>query len=248
MRPDVIKEMLKWLVVNIPLRIYNFVGRCYLSPILRYEWRKSQTRQPNERPVEYGYALNWLAHAAPTEILDVGAGRSSWPHLLANCYFRVTAIDRIKGYWKGGYFNRHYRVINDDITNPKTDRKFDAITCLSVLEHIPDHRTAVRGMLELLRPGGHLILSFPYNERSYIDNVYKRPGAGYGQDYSYICQVFSRNEIDGWISDDSGKIIDQQYYEVFTGEFWTYGDRVYHCKRVERDQRCHLTCMVIQKT
>lgn len=38
---------------------------------------------------------------------------------------------------------------------------FDLITCISVLEHIPDHEAALRSMWGLLRPGGRLYLSLP---------------------------------------------------------------------------------------
>jgi len=138
--------------------------------------------------------LRWLSKICPVEVLDVGSGGSSWPHLMANCGFQVTAIDKIKEYWKGGFFNRHYYVINDDITRPKITKQFDLITCISVLEHIPNHKDAVSGMFRLLKPGGHLVLTFPYNERQYIDDIYKLPDAGYGRDYPFICQVLSRSK------------------------------------------------------
>jgi SAM-dependent methyltransferase len=38
---------------------------------------------------------------------------------------------------------------------------FDLITCLSVLEHIPDDGKAVENMWLLLRPGGRLVLTLP---------------------------------------------------------------------------------------
>jgi hypothetical protein len=38
---------------------------------------------------------------------------------------------------------------------------FELITCISVLEHIPQDTTAVRTMWSLLRPGGKLILTLP---------------------------------------------------------------------------------------
>jgi SAM-dependent methyltransferase len=38
---------------------------------------------------------------------------------------------------------------------------FDLITCISVLEHIPEDARAVRTMWSLLRPGGKLILTVP---------------------------------------------------------------------------------------
>ncbi len=38
---------------------------------------------------------------------------------------------------------------------------FDLVTCISVLEHIPEDRRAVEAMWSLLRPGGRLILTLP---------------------------------------------------------------------------------------
>ena len=38
---------------------------------------------------------------------------------------------------------------------------FDLITCVSVLEHIPEDRKAVEMMWSLLRPGGRLVLTLP---------------------------------------------------------------------------------------
>ena len=229
-------------------RLYNVLGRWYLTPILLLEWKRPHFRQINERPIEYEFALKWLSKICPAEVLDVGSGTSAWPHIMANCGFRVTAVDKIKGYWKGIFFNRHYYIINDDITKPKLTRQFDLITCISVLEHIPNHKAAVRGMLGLLKPGGYLVLTFPYNEEQYVDNVYKLEGAGYGQDVQYVCQVFSRKEIDAWLKENPGKIIEQEYYEVFSGALWTFGERIYPPRKVKKEERCHLTCVLIRKT
>jgi SAM-dependent methyltransferase len=38
---------------------------------------------------------------------------------------------------------------------------FDLVTCISVLEHIPDDKKAVETMWSLLRPGGRLVLTMP---------------------------------------------------------------------------------------
>ena len=203
--------------------MYCTLGRWFLWPMLLLEWKRSHLKQLNERAAEYGYALKWLLKICPVDVLDVGAGTSSWPHLMANCGFHVTAIDKIKDYWKSGFFNRHYHVINDDVTRPKINRQFDFITCISVIEHIPNHKEAFFGMLGLLKPGGHLVLTFPYNEKRYIDNVYKLPKAGYGSDYPFICQVYSRTQIDEWLGGNSARIIDQEYYKIFSGELWTFG-------------------------
>jgi len=80
------------------------------------------------------------------KVLDIGSGKSSWPHLMSICGFNVKAIDKMDGYWSS-YFNRHYKIYHDDITNSKTKEKFQFATCLSVLEHIPEHRSAMVGFL-----------------------------------------------------------------------------------------------------
>lgn len=46
-------------------------------------------------------------------------------------------------------------------TSPFEDESFDLITCISVLEHIPDDKMAVKTMWRLLKPGGVLLLSMP---------------------------------------------------------------------------------------
>jgi len=240
-----------WVVRNVFLRLYAVLGRLFLFPLLYMEYRFQKPAGQaacNERPVEYTYALTWLAKTCPRKVLDVGSGRSAWPDLVAKCGFHVTAIDKIRGYWRGDFFNRHYYVKNQDITAPALAGTFDLITCLSVLEHIPDHRAAMDGMLRLLGTGGHLVLSFPYNERRYVDNVYRLPGVSYGQDYSFICQVYSREQIDSWLADGRGRVIDQAYYEVFAGDLWAFGERLCPPRLVSKDHKHHLTCLVIERT
>jgi SAM-dependent methyltransferase len=49
---------------------------------------------------------------------------------------------------------------------------FDLVTCISVLEHIPDDLAAVRAMWRLLKPGGRLVLTVPcaaHESEQYID-------------------------------------------------------------------------------
>lgn len=150
------------------------------------------------------------------------------------------------GSWTS-YFNRHYKIYNDGITNPKTTEKFQFATCISVLEHIPAHRSAVINIHNLLNKDGYLILTFPYNENVYDENIYMHPNAGYGQTANFITQVYSRDEIDCWLASTSFQIIDQEYYKVFTGEMWTIGGRVTPCEQTSKSELHHLTCILLQK-
>lgn len=138
--------------------------------------------------------------------------------------------------------------MNDDITNTKTKEKFQFATCISVLEHIPNHREAIINIHKLLEKEGYLILTFPYNETDYHENIYKHPKASHGQNASFVTQVFSRNEINDWLTVTSFKIIDQEYYKVFTGEFWAMGERIVPCLQTNDMATHHLTCILLQKS
>ena len=117
-------------------------------------------------------------------------------------------------------------MIDDNILAPSLKDKFDFITCISVLEHIPQHDEAIDSMFALLSPGGYVALTFPYNEREYVENVYALPGAGYGRDLPYVCQVYSRSQVDRWLARNHGKLVAQEYGRMFTGEYWTFGERL----------------------
>jgi len=242
-----LKNTLKWIIKNTVFRLYTLIGRWYLAPLLRHQWKSSVNKTLNERSVEYGFACNCLARICPREILDVGSGTTSWPHIMANCGFHVTAVDKIKGYWSGGFFNQHYYIINDDITHSKLNKQFDFITCISVLEHIPDRAQAVKAMFFLLKPGGHLLLTFPFKETQYVDNVYQYPGSTSAHVTDYICQVYSRNEINGWLESYPSKIVDQEYYQIFNGDLWSLGERMRPPQKVDIHVKHHLTCLLIQK-
>jgi SAM-dependent methyltransferase len=231
---------------KIILQGYNFIGKKYLSPILKLEQKKRPFPVINERATEYSFALKHMQELCTGKVLDIGSGKSSWPHLLSTCGFVVKAIDKMDDYWNS-YFNRHYKIDNDDITNPKTKEKFQFATCLSVLEHIPDHRVAMINIHDLLETNGYLVLTFPYNENGYYEDIYKHPDAGYGQDANFITQVFSREEINCWLSDTSIEIIDQKFYKAFTGDVWTMGDRVTPCEQTTSSDLHHLTCILFQK-
>ncbi len=226
--------------------IYNFIGKTYLSPILNLEQKKRPFPFINERSTEYAFTLKHLQNKGSGKLLDVGPGKSSWPHLLSNCGFDVTAIDKIDGYWNS-FFNRHYKIINDDITNPKLTTKFQFATCLSVLEHILDHISAIKNIHDLLEEGGYLILSFPYNEENYHEDIYTHPDAGFGKGGNYITQVYSRNEINEWMQNTTFKIVEQEFYKVFTGDYWSFGERIVPVEKVENTDLHHLTCILLQK-
>ena len=231
-------------------RLAHWLGRSYCKEVCRREYEDRGNRRGehiNERRIEYRFALQCLARTCPATVLDVGTGTTAFPSVLATCGFAVTAIDNVTDYWPGGMFNRHTHVIDDDIVKTSLNEQFDFITCISVLEHIEDCNAAVRNMFHLLTPGGHLVLTFPYNEHEYVDNVYERADAGYGKNVPYLCQVFSRKELEKWTEENSAVIVEQEFWEVFSGDFWTCGEWLDVPREVNDQGNHHLTCLLFRK-
>lgn len=219
------------------------IGQKYCETVNGLERKAQRTMRKNERAIEIAYVFKKLTEYYPSTILDVGSGESSLPHLMGSVRFEVDAIDAKGDYWRKGMFNRHYHIEQQDILNHTIKRHYDFITCVSTLEHIPDHQTAVKNMLDLLNPGGVLLITAPYNEEKYIPNVYLEKGAGYGKGFPYICQVFSRAEVESW----GGKVLDQEYWRVFSGPYWTFGRQLYPPIQTNRDSLHQLTCMLLGK-
>lgn len=219
----------------------------YPEWICRREFESQAFTRFNERPVEFAFVFRKLGEIYPRTILDVGTGTTALPHLLRNCGCLVTATDNVRDYWPSGMLNRHYYVINDDITATRLSHTFDLITCISVLEHVQKSADAMRNMFSLLKPKGHLILTFPYNEWSYVRNVYELPGSSYGKGAPYITQSYSRSELKQWIEENNATIIDQEYWQFWEGDHWTVGKQLIPPRSVTPDKKHQLTCILIQK-
>jgi SAM-dependent methyltransferase len=228
-------------------RIAKTVLNIYPGWICKREYESQSFSRFNERPIEFGFVFKKLGEIYPRTILDVGTGTTALPHLMRNCGFIVTAIDNVRDYWPAGMINRHYHVIDDDISETRLTTKFDLITCISVLEHIQNPRRAVEKMFSLLNPNGHLILTAPYTETSYVRNVYELAGSSYGQGASYITQPYSRKELDEWLQRINGVIVDQEYWQYWEGEHWTVGKQIIPPKAATVNDRHQLTCLLVKK-
>jgi 2-polyprenyl-3-methyl-5-hydroxy-6-metoxy-1,4-benzoquinol methylase len=210
---------LKWSIHKL--------GRLYIQKVTQSEAEAQTFSRHNERPVELAFVFNQITRCAPRTVLDVGTGVTALPALLRTCGCVVTAIDNVRDYWSNGMVSRHWHVIDDDITTTKLSGPFDMVTCISVLEHIKDHAAAVSNMMQLLRPGGHLVLAGPYTEREYVEDCYRVPGADeLSRNNPYICRSYSRVQLDSWLSYNNGELIQAEYWRTWTGRHWSLGQRM----------------------
>jgi 2-polyprenyl-3-methyl-5-hydroxy-6-metoxy-1,4-benzoquinol methylase len=226
--------------------VRTFMNR-YPKWVCKREFESQSFKRFNERPVEFGFVFRKLSELYPRTILDVGTGTTALPHVMRNCGFLVTAVDNVHDYWPAGMVNRHYHVIDDDITSTRITDTFDLVTCISVLEHVQESGVAMRNIFSLLNPGGHLILTCPFNERVYSKNVYDITGSSYGQNRPYVTQSYSRIELDGWLGDNSATLVDQEHWQYWSGDLWSVGEQVIPPKRVSVEDKHQLTCLLMRK-
>ena len=221
------------------------LGQWYLRQILNSEAESQKPRAINERPIELAFLFQALSGLRPASVLDVGPGTSPLPAVLHGCGCHVIAIDN----WPSGMSNRYWHVIDEDIRSPTGLRAdFDFISCISVIEHIHDAAAAFRSMIALLKPGGHLVLTMPYNETKYVEDVYKLPGGDLGEPQDYRCASYNRAVLDQWLAEAlPARIVWQDYWQFLSGDVWRQGHRLTRSIRTSADRSHQLTCALIQR-
>jgi len=96
------------------------------------------------------------------EILDAGCGTGINLDYLAE-FGRVTGVDVAEEAIEFCRRRGHDDVRRADLTRLDgwRDGEFDLVTALDVIEHIDDDRAAVREIVRVTRPGGHLLVTVP---------------------------------------------------------------------------------------
>src|SRR3989344_6132433 len=226
----------------------NVVMARLLNHINRREYAAPRFTKFNERSIEYRFVFEQISSLVPKDILDVGTGVTALPSLMANCGCRVTAIDNIRDYWEANTVNRHYYVIDDDITDSKITETFDLVTCVSTLEHIERFDRAVASMFARTKPGGHVLLTFPYHERRGVDHVYALPGSE-AKDVPrrYKTRALSRENIERWGSTHGAEVVKQEYWQFFSGDYWTVGERLPKPLQVSAAEKHQISCVLFRK-
>ncbi len=109
-------------------------------------------------------------------VLDVGAGAGQFANMLAESgkFESVTALDHIR-FGKYSEFSELITRVDGSIAElPFDDGEFDVVTCMEVLEHVPDD-VFLPGIAELRRVcGGQLVMSVPYEEQEPLSKGHMR--------------------------------------------------------------------------
>ncbi len=114
--------------------------------------------------------LEWidsLASLAGKQVLDVGCGGGILAESMAAKAAHVTGIDlaaRPLGVARlhaleSGVGNVEYREMAAEALAAQSPGSFDVVTCMEMLEHVPDPASTVRACASLVKPGGWVFFS-----------------------------------------------------------------------------------------
>ncbi|MEM8530186.1 MAG: class I SAM-dependent methyltransferase [Chloroflexota bacterium] len=126
------------------------------------------------RKLEYSFVLDVLLnHLQPgNRYLDAGCGVTPLAHTIAMRGIQVDACDgderqitELQRLRPERIYGSNVRYLTQDLTKlTYQSETFDAISCVSVLEHIPSplDQEAIKELLRVLKPGGVLVVSVDF--------------------------------------------------------------------------------------
>ncbi len=114
--------------------------------------------------------LDWIdqqARLTGKQVLDVGCGGGILTEAMAQRGARVTGIDlSVKPLkvaqlhaMEAGLPNLRYREVAVEALAAEQPGSFDTVTCMEMLEHVPDPASVISACARLARPGGHVFFS-----------------------------------------------------------------------------------------
>ena len=129
-------------------------------------------------PLRLSYIDN-IASLADRQVLDLGCGGGILAESMAARGARVTAVDAnasaIEVARRHAQQNRvqvDYRVATAEQHAAASGESYDLITCMELLEHVPDPGSLLAACAAMLKPGGDLIVAtLNRNARSYATAI-----------------------------------------------------------------------------
>ena len=123
--------------------------------------------------------LGWIESITQLEgkqVLDVGCGGGILTESLSKAGAAVTGIDLSTKALKVAELHQlesgttvRYRSISAEDLAKEEPQSFDVVTCMEMLEHVPDPASVVQACSNLCKPGGHLFFStLNRNPKSYL--------------------------------------------------------------------------------
>ncbi|MDH3979818.1 MAG: bifunctional 2-polyprenyl-6-hydroxyphenol methylase/3-demethylubiquinol 3-O-methyltransferase UbiG [Gammaproteobacteria bacterium] len=126
-------------------------------------------------PLRLDY-IDRLAPLAGKRVIDVGCGGGLLSEGMATRGAQVTGIDMGKAPLSVAQLHQHESGLEIDYQQATAEQmaathagQFDTVTCLEMLEHVPDPAAAIRACAQLVSDDGHVFLStINRNPKAYL--------------------------------------------------------------------------------
>lgn len=127
-------------------------------------------------PLRLGW-INGLCPLSGLNVLDVGCGGGILTDSIARMGAVATGIDLSTKVLRVAQLhaldaqtpNVQYREISAEVMAAEQPAKFDVVTCMEMLEHVPDPASVVQACATLVKPGGWVFFStINRNPKSFV--------------------------------------------------------------------------------
>lgn len=126
-------------------------------------------------PIRLDY-IDSKAKLGGKAVLDIGCGGGILAESMAQCGAKVTGIDMAEDvlaiarmHLLESGLNIDYRQLTAEQLAKQQPGSFDVITCMELLEHVPDPGSLVKACATLIKPGGHVFFStINRNSKAYL--------------------------------------------------------------------------------
>ncbi|MDP5253522.1 MULTISPECIES: bifunctional 2-polyprenyl-6-hydroxyphenol methylase/3-demethylubiquinol 3-O-methyltransferase UbiG [unclassified Vibrio] len=142
-------------------------------------WDKSGEFKPLHQinPLRLSYIIQGAEGIFGKRVLDVGCGGGILAESMAKAGAEVTGLDmgreplevaRLHAL-ESGVTNIEYLQDTIESHAEQYAERYDVVTCMEMLEHVPDPESVVRACAALVKPGGHVFFStLNRNLKSYL--------------------------------------------------------------------------------
>ena len=117
-------------------------------------------------PLRLGHIERLVGGFEGRSVADVGCGGGILAEAMAAKGARVTGIDLAEKPLKVAQLHRHesgheidYRLMSAEALAEESPGAFDLVTCMEMLEHVPEPASVVRACARLAKPGGWVVFA-----------------------------------------------------------------------------------------
>lgn len=144
---------------------------------------------------EYPWALERARLAPGSHVLDAGCGASIFPVYLSELGHHVTGVDRHPPAGLAACHGVAIDYVRSDITAlPFEDESFDAVFCISVIEHLGHDGVgvALQELRRVAKPGARLLITTDYYEDANAEIWFERDGRRFRVDWAFFDEAHLR--------------------------------------------------------